>query len=302
MKVNLYLHDNDFVYNGTDKEEDLKDRFCHLMKDLSDIHQSDVTLYFSELMASVHVFGEEDLFQFAERMLPEEEKGFFYALWDEDAQYYSLDKIELEKLTHYTPDEKECNACVVLNEVEVQEYDCTHYITFDVYKVIYNRHSWNTLQRQILGNHPGDADLFVIGCRKCFENLEFGVECRKNMERSVSTCSRKIVYYLSCVNDCFLDFLNTHPNKSSANEVLADFAGRYGMDKAGSLQRNTQDKGKYTFEFSGNKKYVCDAHFKIQHSDAGGKEKEIARIYIYYGNAGKPEKKIWVGSMGGYHA
>lgn len=303
MKVNLYLHEGDFVYNGVDDEVDLKQRFVHLMNDLSKIYQTDVTLYFSSLLPSTNVYPEENLFQFAERALCEEEKGFFYALWDEDACYFSMDREELESKTHYMPDEKECNARVVLNDVETQEHDSTNYITFDVYKVIYNRQSWNTLQRQILGNHPEDAASFVARCRECFDKLKFGVKCRENMERSVSVCPRKIVYYLSCINDCFLEFLKGHPNKKSTNDVLADFAGKYGMDRAGSLQRKSKDKNKYIFDFrEENKKYVCDAHFKIQHADCGGNVKEIARIYIYYGNAESPEKVVWVGSMGNYHA
>lgn len=303
MKVNLYLHEDDFIYNGVDEEEDLKRRFVHLMNDLSKIYQTNVTLYFSKLLSSIFVYAEEDLFQFAERALCEEEKGFFYALWDEETHPFSMDKEELESMTHYMSDEKECNARVVLNQVETQERDRTNYITFDVYKVIYNSQSWNTLQRQILGNHPGDAASFVVRCHEYFDKLKFGVKCRENMEGAVLVCPRKIVYYLSCINDCFLEFMEGHPNKKSTNDVLADFAGQYGMDRAGSLQRKSKHKDKYTFDFlEESKKCVCDAHFKIQHADCGSCEKEIARIYIYYGNAESPEKVVWIGSMGEYHA
>lgn len=305
MNVNLYLHESDFKYNGRDTVEDLKKRFKLLINDLSVIQRTDTTLYYSESLSEITIYPKQNIFEFAEQTLDEEEKGFFYALWDENAVYFSMGEDELEKKTHYLPDEQECNARVVLNAVNTEESDNRRYITFDLYKVIYDSQSWNTLQRQILGNHPEDVNSFVLRCRTCFDKLVFGNKCHESMQETIDICSRKIVYYLSCINDCFLDFLKVHPNKNSTNVVLADFAGMYGMDRAGSLQRNAKDKANYTFEFDVDKRKrtcVCDAHFKIQHGDKGGKEREIARIYIYYGKADCPEEKVWVGAMGAYHA
>jgi hypothetical protein len=182
------------------------------------------------------------------------------------------------------------------------------YITFDEYTIVYSRDSLVKLRRQILGNHPGSVDNFLSECRKWFLNLEFHDNCKKSLITDyiyLDIIPRKLVYYLSCLNDGYAEIHKEHQHHDQGiNNTLKDFSGKYGLEDVGSRQGNPHEKAKLTFDFVVNgmtKQLYCEPHLKISTPDNGkicnDLRKFNPRIY-FYPNYCVDSGIIYVGSMG----
>lgn len=311
MKATFYLHEDTLACSKEiDKQEYVK-RLGDLLKDISYIvddktDENDIRI--SEGIYTAQIFDGIGFVDFAVSELDRDEQtAFFKILYDSD-KCESFKVEDIEPLTHHQRGESECHALMVLNQkpatdkLESDDSDLRiPFMQFSKYEIVYDRTSWLTVRRQILGNHPGMPYEFIDKCKHYFENLDFGLDCVDTLEDHLLFVPRKIVYYLACMNDCLLDFWKKHTNKNSPKIYCADFAGRCKMDKAGSPQGSKKEKAEeYSFRFKDGLKLKCGAHFKITHIDdncndaeAQKSEKFHSRIYfaIY-------KDKIHVGSIG----
>lgn len=305
MKANFYLHPSCIKYDSTESEKSYVAKFSRLIQDLAEVisdESEDTEYIYSEELYSESIFEDKDIYAFATEHLDRDSQTFLYQVLQQLGQSLSFTPEDIERISIYSKDEDSCHALIVLNQPE-QDSSRDNYIRFERYELIYNKHSWLTVRRQILGNHPGTPSEFMNCARKYFPNLIFSSHCENVIEPYLSVIPRKIVYYLSCINDRLIEFWKSHPNKKSVNDVFADFAGQYGMDRAGSQQSSPEKSDKYTFEFTiddTSKSICCGPHFKITHIDANCRDSAVqkneqfhARIYLNL-----DDHRVYVGSIG----
>lgn len=313
MKANLYLHADSLKYNGTDTEEEFNNKFASLLDDLDEIrnnHGADNVIKISSSIAygEVHLYGNQTIYNIADA-LDKEERVIIYSLLGNEADIYEAPLEDIEKLCYYDANEAECNTVIYLNKpASVKTTYPIKYMTFDRYQIVYGTESWHTFRRQIMGNHPGTPDEFMEECKKHFPNILFHSNCTSSIVEYIDLIPRKIVYYLSCMNDKFLEHLK-NSTTTDENVVLADFCGMYGFDENGTRQSTPGKKSSYQFKFlkcgcadlpENYKKITCDPHMKIKWCDDNKKTPNnfTARIYFHYGDDEVAPKKILVGSIG----
>lgn len=338
MKANLYLHKDAFVYNGVDTSEEFASKLSCLVKDMRDVicEQSDENIFHvHDELFQIPLFEQEVIYDVAFRILQPEEQGVLFSMLTDQSHAFSDTTFEeIKTKSSFVPEETEVNSYIVLNrpieKVPESEEEkkaakmmvrsiVKDYITFDNYEVVYDKNSWITLRRQILGNHPGSHEDFVTNCRKYFSEIAFHDNCIKTLIDNnydyLKTCPRRIVYYLSCLNDKFADTLEKYElGKVDANNLLADFSGTYSLGESGSMQQNFEKKKSLTFKFCNtsdstydNKVFVdvlCEPHLKIPRPDdnyTGSWDDKNFHPRIYFNFERKPiieNGKYLVGIMG----
>lgn len=314
MIANLYLHADALKYNGTDSKEEFYDKFNTLLSDLNDIRneygeENAIHMSSSLYDGSVTLFEKQNLFIIVEG-LEREERNFMYSLMVNNAALDSLTLDDLCAKTVYDANETECNAVVYLNKPKAAMPDYPiEYITFDRYEIVYGRDSWRTLRRQIMGNHPGTPEEFMRNCAIYFPDIVFHSNCTASVNGYLELIPRKIVYYLSCMNDKFLDHIK-NAKTTDENALLSDFCGKYGFDEAGTRQGTPKKKTSYQFDFLKNgcedkpcnyKTITCDPHMKMSSCDRNCKKPPkdfVGRIYFHFGDPEVAQSKILVGSIG----
>lgn len=322
MKAILYIHIDAVKYNGTNTNGFVKN-LKKFVRDLQEIDCWDAAnnkIVVSEDIWIASVCNGMTFPNFINKYLERDEVNFMYQILANTSNKTNITYRELQENSIYKSDEKECISLIVLNELKNESDEISSeenqvpqnpYMTFDNYQIVYGRDSWFCLRRQILANHPGDANSFMQDCRKYFPDLTFSKDCENRLEtKYLVGIPRKIVYYLSCINDCFSNFRKNHANPNSINLLLADFSGIYGMDEAASMQRTPEKKEQYSFEFykyksRTTKKVCCDPHFKIRHYDENclsaikeDGEKCYGRIYFNLGDTDIHPTNILIGSIG----
>lgn len=336
MTANLYLHPEAFAYNGKDTREEVKQRLNSFVRDMKIIvfeNSQDNKFNALPSLATTSVYEKETLIDFATSCLNGDEQCIFFTMFANTASEY--ENITLEELLPkcaYSPEEKDVNSVVFLNQNKMTDLTDPEdegyisdekksiendYITFDNYQIVYDKDSWYTLRRQILGNHPGTHEEFVKECRKYFPNICFHENCINSLEDDeydyLKTSPRRIVYYLSCLNDHFVEIYKKHVQKGKdANSILKDFSGHFGLDKAGSIEENYKKKEELTFLFKDSNKdetlrkvvsVHCEPHLKIERKDSNY-TKDVntitfhPRIYFYFPQDEVEYGRIVVGSMG----
>lgn len=325
MVAHIYLHPDNFRYNNVDSEAYLASKLKSLVNDMEEVvykYKDENKFFVVSGLFEVDVFYKEQIFSFADKHLIGDEQGVLYAMLANEAEGTATMTLEeLESRCHYRPEEENPTSMVVLNAPEENiEGESAHmanpYITFDHYEIIYGKNNWQTFRRQILGNHPGENPaVFVNECEKYFPSISFHSNCANSLVYKefdcIHTCPRKIVYYLSCLNDCYHIICKEYydANKSNEpNDILADFSGRCGFDKAASIQGKPASKDTRTFIFKNQDdqpeiEVLCDLHFKIHSPDSRYKGRICDRYNprIYFGirpNGDYSSMRIYVGSMG----
>lgn len=306
MKANFYLHIDTIKYDKIEPEKNYINKFSSLIKDLAFI--IDQTIEEDEIVISpdvytAEVFCEKNIYSFADEHLDRDARTFLYnVLGQKQSQEFTVE--DIERLSIFSKEEVLCHALIVLNRSKERECTLSNYIQFDRYELVCGIDSWQTVRRQILGNHPGTAKHFMQRAVRYFPNIIFSDNCECKIDTFLSTIPRKIVYYLSCMNDKLIEFWEKHPAKNSINEVCADFAGQTGMDRAGSQQSTPEKSESYTFDFQCDgvlKSMRCGAHFKITHRDDNCEGKnargEIYQARIYF-SIDTENQSIYVGSIG----
>lgn len=325
MIANLYLHPDAFRHNGKDSRESVRDKLSSLLGDMKDIvynqHKDNVFKMTNDFVMTP-IFENESILDFAQQELDMDETGVLYPmLANEASNFESISYDELLELCKYQEGESEVNSLVILNHQDNNSSDDgtfraiqKDYIAFDHYKIVYNKNSWIYLRRQILGNHPGEPANFINECRKYFSNLEFHDNCVISLVDNdweyLNVIPRRIVYYLSCLNDKFEEVRKTNESLgSNPNVILSNFSGIFGLDRPGSLQQNPDKKKYITFEFERKRdgmkfSVLCEPHLKIDKVDDNRKCDNLnkkhfnPRIYFCYTSTEVANGKILVGSIG----
>lgn len=314
MLVNLYLHSDALKYNGTDSECDFKKKFTDLMSDLNTIRNQygkDNVIKISSTLydGSIPLYCENNIYDIA-ASLDYEEKNLIFSIFGNDSEIFDLSLEKIEEMSVYQDGETECHTLVYLNKpIPPETTYPIIYMTFDKYEIIYGKESWTTVRRQVLGNHPGSAHDFVEECKKYFTNIIFHPNCETSIEGYLNLIPRKIVYYLSCMNDKLQEYISK-TGISDENELLAEFCGKYNFDDAGTRQATTKKKDLYQYKFlkcgcedvsSNYKTITCDPHMKISYCDSNCKspiKKIRGRIYFHFGDDEIAKNKLLIGSIG----
>ena len=314
MKANLYLHADSLKYNGTDTEQEFNSKFISLLSDLNDIRnqygdENVIKVSTSLSDGSVPLYGQKTIYEIAE-MLEYEEKNFLYALMLNTSDTFDLSLSDTEALCNYRENETECNTVVYLNKPLAGKTTYPiEYITFDRYQIVYGQESWHTMRRQIMGNHPGTPENFMKECKIHFPKIIFHHNCESSIAGYLDFIPRKIVYYLSCMNDKLLDHMAS-TSITDENVLLADFCGKYGFDEAGTRQSTPSKKILYQYCFlkaglddkpENYKTVTCDPHMKMSCCDSNCKNKPssfVGRIYFHFGDNEVAPGKLLVGSIG----
>lgn len=315
MIANLYIHSDSFKYNGIDSEEYVLEKLRKLITDMRDVifsENKENRFKVPKNIFDFYIYGEYDINTFAEKHLDGDEKGILYCMIANIADDFSLLYDELENKCFYSKHEKEINSIIIFNKSNniCKSEDNKKYIQFDKYEIVYDKHSWITLRRQILGNHPETNEEFIENCRKYFNNLIFSDNCIKSLSKDnyLQIIPRKIVYYLSCLNDKFYEVRLKHTSKNkNANDIIADFSGIYNLDEPGSLERNCNKKNNMKFYFrkedNSSEEILCEPHLKISQEDINYNGEKIdykhfhPRIYFCFDHISY-KNKILIGSIG----
>lgn len=318
MRANLFLHKDTFKYNGIDSEEAFSNKFNAFADDIAEVlcdHDMDDVFYVSNDMIDCIVYKDTSFSRAIEKFADNDRKGILYSLFANTSEVLDGASLaDLKEKCAYHFDEEEVNSIVYLN-FEPDHIDKTHYISFEQYEIVYNKTSWRHLRRQILGNHPGIPSDFIRDCRILFPNICFHESCEVNLVDDnyeyLKIVPRKIVYYLSCLNDGFKEILTAHETKApDANSILQDFSSTYGLEEMGSLQRDMTKKALLTFSFNitaplnkgGKQDVLCEPHLKISTPDDNFQgtisERFNPRIYFSFGEKGVENERILVGSIG----
>lgn len=331
MTANLFLHPDGFQYNGSDTRPVVEGKLRSVVSDMTKV----VMCYFDEnyfkvyvSLATTQIYTGITVTEMAEQCLSNDEIGIFYTIMANTADECGLSMEQLRERCRYREDEQEVNSLLVLNrpldDLSAEERATTEkekklahksivtdYIEFDEYKIVYNSQTWMHLRRQIIGNHPGTAEEFIRECQKYFPQLFFHKNCVLSLVEDnfnyLELIPRRIIYYLSCLNDKFQDFKNSQSTTGDQNDLLENFSGAFGLDRCGSLQRAPKRKEDYTFNFrfkGKDNQVVCDHHLKIEREDRNKRNKNVnhhnfhPRIYFNYDNPEVANGKILVASIG----
>jgi hypothetical protein len=300
MESHIYIHPSNFVYNGTDEESQVVDKLHHLLSDIQMIYKGYDGVFAKEnkflvcpSVYSVNVYKGKSLFALAGECLAGEEWTLLLTVFADTGGGVSEQEPSIEeirRMSEYDSGEENPTSMIVLNapvknaeslekdvkkEVKTQE----KYMCFDKYEIIYGETSWVTFRRQILGNHPEDANHFINECRRYFNNLTFHDNCIISLDDGeynyLEACPCKIVYYLSVLNDKYFEVHKRCCGTErivQPNHVLEQFSYRYCLDEYGSINRTPDTKDDRTFVFKIGKEkqdfvVFCDLHLKITHPD-----------------------------------
>jgi hypothetical protein len=272
-----------------------------------DMSKSDDNKFISRYdLLNVHVYKDQTLQDFVQDNLNPDQIGLFYSIVGNTSHDIDMSYEQAKTCCKYNPKETCVTSLLVLNDN--QSILPSRYITFDEYTVVYNRDTLRRLRRQILGNHPGTVDDFMRECQRCFPKLVFHDCCKKSLVYDfyyLDFIPRKLVYYLSCLNDGYAEIFEAHQDQSQGiNNTLKYFSGKYNLDDFGSRQGNPQEKEKleYDFEVNGAKKILyCESHLKINAPDDDkycDKRRQFTPRIYFYPNFCIELGVIYIGSMG----
>lgn len=322
MRANLYLHTESLQHNGVDNQIQVEKKFKQLISDLIEARRIDKDnnlIKISPNIYTVKIYKEQDFYTFIQNSLDREERNFIFSILHNTSEECDNSLNDLLEKSQYHVNETECNAVLILNSTiptedieDRQEYLYRNYtnISFNTYQLIYDFQSWRTLRRQILGNHPVNAENFINECKLYFPNLYFHPQCKNVISNFLRKIPRTIIIHLSCMNDCFNIFRQRDASSADANTILEEFAGKYNLE-TGSLQRNAARREELTFNFPRTnnpnieKPIYCEPHFKITRFDDNYRPTNTddlvnfnARIYFHFGDPEVADNRILIGSIG----
>ena len=308
MRANILLHPDSLKRNPNDSESEYMEKFSRFTNDVQDIliNGLDDHFIFSTSLYSAQLFEAKTIFELSE-MLGREEKDIIYGILTNTAEIEDCSIGEYKNRCQYTKGEEVCSTMAILNE-ETTETNDNEYIQFENYEIVYGYGSWQTFRRQILGNHPESASDFISCAKILFPSLFFHPNCENSVADYLNCIPRRIVYYLSCMNDNLIQYKNSC-GTCQANDILEGFSVKYGLDKCGSIEMRPKHKPNFTYSFmdkNGNcQRVCCEPHLKINKYDSNyslsisDRLKSFnARIYFHFGSPDIQGGRILIGSIG----
>lgn len=209
-----------------------------------------------------------DVLNTGERRLGRDSMNLFLSLF-KICKKCTLSKNELVEYLELE-DETQCNGILVLNEQD--DLPKSH-------QVISTVKGWLTFRRFYLGKYPGNATYFLEESKKYFTELRIHEHNKdKYLKEILLTHSRRIVAYLSALNDNFL--LDYTSFIGDLIQFLPAFSAKYGLDDA-SFEGKKDSKFKCSFLLGEGKtiEVYCEPHLKMYTDDVGNKNQH-GRIYF----------------------
>lgn len=301
MIANLYLPTESIRYNGIDSDEEVHNKLNSFVKDLVYIEQykSENIIHIGLDIYETNITSDKNIFAVAS-MLAHEESNLIYSVLGNASELCESPLTDLIQACQVDTDE-ECTTIIAFNTVNVPE--TVHYI-------IYDKTSWFTFRRVMLGrHHKNDPIFFVEECRKYFTELHFHENNKTVVGRYLEKSAIKFIKYLSALNDNFKEYKEKNPGVNT-NDMLANFSRFHEMDDLASLQANTDKKPDLTFDFdaidsktnlSYKKDVLCEPHLKICYPDNPSdpeRSNYCARIYFHFGDTEVQKGKVLIGSIG----
>lgn len=301
MIANLYLPTDSIRYNGVDSEEEVENKLKSFIKDLVYIEQykSENIIYIGSDIYETKITSDKNIFAVAE-MLAYEESNLIYSVLGNTSEMCLNPLTDLIEACQIDTDE-ECTTIIAFNTIQVP--DTVHYI-------IYDKTSWFTFRRVMLGkHHKNDPVFFIEECRKYFKELYFHENNKVVVGKYLPKSAIKFIKYLTALNDSFKDYKVNNPGVNT-NDMLANFSRLHEMDDLASLQANPSKKPHLTFVFdainsntklSYKKSILCEPHLKICYPDNPtdpDRYDYCARIYFHFGDSEVQNGKVLIGSIG----
>lgn len=302
MIANLYLPTDSIRYNGIDSEEEVKNKLNSFINDLIYIEQykSENIIYVGNDIYETKITSDKNIFDVA-LMLAYEELNLIYSVLGNTSEMCENPLADLIKACQVDTDE-ECTTIIAFNTI--------NNIPETIHYIIYNKTSWFTFRRVMLGkHHKNDPIFFVDECRKYFTELNFHDNNKIVVGRYLQKSAIKFIKYLSALNDNFKDYKEKNPGMNT-NDMLANFSRFNKMDDLASLQANPTKKPLLTFDFeainsitnqSFKKSILCEPHLKICYPDNPTdpeRNNYCARIYFHFGDTEVQNGKVLIGSIG----
>lgn len=302
MIAHFYLINESLAYPATNpSQEEIEDAMKIFLLDYSFIktYKNENITYFDESVFPVVLFPNitvEDFLGY-----PEKTKGWdkdlvrdFQMIWDKQDNFTTASAIS--NLFDY--DENECFGLIGLHPVSSFEGNPISPIF-----VVCNKYNWLDFRRHFLGLYPKNGEYFIDECSKYFPNLYFHERNKETVKKVLSDYPKKIINYLSCLNDKFLDSLKAE--SSNLSKVLEHFSSSCALDSDATLQGSNKDSLNFDFvDKSGQTATICcEPHLKFHINDRGeelsrSQSNSHKRIYFHAGFPHIQNGKILIGHIG----
>ncbi len=274
MIAHLYICDQSFVYNGQDSDCEVERKLLEfkLMVNRAKLYRDNEFYFNNNQFSNTVILSNKvtiaDVLNTGERRLGRDSMNLFLSLF-KICKKCTLSKNELVEYLELE-DETQCNGILVLNEQD--DLPKSH-------QVISTVKGWLTFRRFYLGKYPGNATYFLEESKKYFTELRIHEHNKdKYLKEILLTHSRRIVAYLSALNDNFL--LDYTSFIGDLIQFLPAFSAKYGLDDA-SFEGKKDSKFKCSFLLGEGKtiEVYCEPHLKMYADDVGNKNQH-GRIYF----------------------
>ncbi len=306
MLAELYISDDSFLYNSRMNKKDIQNRLKQLQSDIDYIltnYGSDNIIYVNNTIYNKPFYLNHSisyLINNKEFTIKEFDELFYRSLFSiinrPKQTKISTDEVIKILLKEHSADL--CHGLIAFDEVS--------HINKERQIIIYTKNDWYKFRRYYLSLYPINGEYFIKECRKYFPKLFFHERNVTTVSCLLSDCSKKLVFYLSELND---KFEHSKTNPYNRKESLRIFNSQCSFDQDASDLGNSGSKKKskkrenVKFKFldnKGHKKDIhCDLHLKILKNDFG-KVSTGRRIYFCEEDKDIAIGKILVGHMGGH--
>ncbi|MDL2208905.1 hypothetical protein LJC54_02990 [Parabacteroides sp. OttesenSCG-928-J18] len=302
MIADLYLLTESIQHNGADSEDVILAKLNTFIEDLIhiDLYRDENKIFINPSIYSVNITETKNIFQILES-LERDKKNFLYGILynGSNSTDLNVDEVRIKCTRH---NREVCSGIIAFNAIRELDDELT---------IIYNQKGWFDFRRFFLGIYPGDADFFIDECKKYFIKLFFHENNRTSIINYLHIFPKKIVKYLSDLNDLFPDFYeNNYRNALNINDLLRQFSIMCEHDRHASLQGNPERRDSLTFDFfayneDADMYYVdniyCEPHLKISKSDnypQDSRDDYPCRIYFHFGKKNVENGRVLIGSIG----
>ena len=283
----LYICDQSFMYNGSDSDMEVARKLFDFKQMVDEARQYDDNVFYlnrMQFLETIILQGKVtigDIVNKRDMRIGRDCMNLFLSLFN-ICKSCSLSKEEM--VAYLTlEDESLCHAMLVLNpQKDLPEN----------HQVISTVAGWMKFRRFYLGKYPQSADFFLSEVKKYFKKLCIHEQNKCRYLREIlDTHSRRLVEYLTALNDNFLD----EYNKFSGDLVqfLPVFSKAHCIDGA-SFEGNKDEKFKCVFSLEGGDIFeaYCEPHLKMYADDSGNRNQHGR---IYFRAPQKTDEKIYIG-------
>lgn len=291
MIAHLYLINNSFLWNNSDKLADFQLKMADFQKMMERINMypEENLLYvmFDSFMSTTILenLTISDIITDYDKAIETIGKDAYVILMNISKRYKATNASD-EDINEYLAleDADICHGVIVFSKIKGIDNHV---------QVLSSEQGWFDFRRHHLGKYPHKPEYFLIESTKYFPNLSIHPGNAGFMRNVIKTHPIQITQYLSILNDHFRNEFDN--SKKDLNEFLPLFALNHKLNGA-SLNGKKDDK--FYFNFSENGSIIqayCEAHLKMYKDDYGN-DNQHCRIYFKKPIMG--EDYIYVGYIG----